>query len=48
MVDLNSRYVKIKKYIYIHVEREVIYLNPVSKQIHKAHTFCVRMYINTP
>ena len=48
MIDLNSRYVEIKKYIYIHIEREVMYLNPVSKQIHKARTFYVRMYINTP
>ena len=48
MIDLNSRYVKIKKYIYIHIEREVMYLNQVSKQIHKARTFYVRMYINTP
>ena len=48
MIDLNSRYVKMKKYIYIHIEREVMYLNQVSKQIHKARTFYVRMYINMP
>ena len=37
-----------KKYIYIHIEREVMYLNPVSKQIRKARTFYVRLYINIP
>ena len=37
-----------KKYIYIHIEREVMYLNPVSKQIHKARAFYVRLYINIP